>query len=90
MGKKIKLIYVACFVLCSAAVIISSAIAHTVTTQQLSLVVGKDGKREVRPENLQIQIGGSSVIGKGTLTQKLTLEGQPLAPKYNFVTSVIK
>ena len=68
----------------------SKNVTFTVTNRQLSLVVGKDGKREVRPENLQIQVGGSSVIGKDTLTQKLTLEGSPLAPKYNFVEPVIK
>ena len=68
----------------------SKNVSFTVTTQQLSLVVGKDGKREVRPENLQIQVGGNSVIDDGTLTQKLTLEGQPVAPKYNFVKPVIK
>ncbi|MBN1182627.1 MAG: glycoside hydrolase family 3 C-terminal domain-containing protein [Bacteroidales bacterium] len=68
----------------------SKNVAFTVTTQQLSLVVGKDGKREVRPENLQIQVGGNSVIGDNTLTQKLTLEGQPVAPKYNFIAPVIK
>ena len=65
-------------------------VTFTVTTQQLSLVVGKNGKREVRPENLQIQVGGNSVISEGILTQKLTLEGQPVAPKYNFVAPVIK
>jgi beta-glucosidase len=68
----------------------SKNVTFTVTTQQLSLVVGKDGKREVRPGNLQIQVGGSSVIGKGTLTQSLILEGSPIAPKYNFVKPVIE
>ena len=68
----------------------SKNVTFTVTTQQLSLVVGKDGKREVRPENLQIQVGGNSVIGEDTLTQKLTLEGQSVAPKYNFVSPVVK
>ncbi len=68
----------------------SKNITFTVTTQQLSLVVGKDGKREVRPENLQIQVGGNSVIVDGTLTQKLTLEGSPAAPKYNFVAPAVK
>ena len=68
----------------------SKKVTFTVTTQQLSLVVGKDGKREVRPGNLQIQVGGSSAIGSGTLTQALALEGSPLAPKYNFVAPVVK
>jgi hypothetical protein len=68
----------------------SKNVTFTVTAQQLSLVVGKDGKREVRPENLQIQVGGNSVIGKGTLIRKLTLEGQAVAPKYHFVAPVIK
>ncbi len=62
----------------------------TVTTQQLSLVVGKDGKREVRPGSLQIQVGGSSVISSGTLTKALILEGQPLPPKYSYVSPVVK
>ena len=68
----------------------SKNVTFTVTTQQFSLVVGKDGKREVRPGNLQIQVGGSSAMGPGTLTQVLTLEGKPLAPKYNFVAPVVK
>ncbi len=62
----------------------SKKVTFTITTQQLSLVIGKDGKREVRPGKLQIQIGGSSVIGPGTLVQALTLEGAPLAPQYSF------
>ena len=64
-------------------------VTFTVTTHQLSLVVGKDGKREVRPGNLQVQLGGSSVVGPGTLVQALTLEGQPFTPKYQFVTPVV-
>jgi beta-glucosidase len=68
----------------------SKNVTFTITTQQLSLVVGKDGKREVRPGNLQIQVGGSSAIGPGTLVQALTLEGSPLAPKYHFVAPVVK
>jgi len=68
----------------------SKNVTFTLTTQQLSLVVGKDGKREVRPGNLQIQVGGSSAIGPGTLIQALTLEGPPLAPKYHFVAPVVK
>ena len=68
----------------------SKNVTFTVTTQQLSLVVGKDGKREVRPGNLQIQVGGSSAIGTGTLTKSLTLEGSPITPKYNFVAPEIK
>lgn len=68
----------------------SRNITFTVTTQQLSLVVGKDGKREVRPGNLQIQVGGSSVIGPGTLTQALSLEGAARAPEYRFVSPVIR
>jgi len=63
----------------------SKSVTFTITTQQLSLVVGKDGKREVRPGNLQLQVGGSSVIGPGTLTQPLTVEGSPKAPEYHFV-----
>jgi beta-glucosidase len=68
----------------------SKNVTFTVTTQQLSLVVGKNGKREVRPGNLQIQVGGSSAMMPGTLTQSLTLEGSQLAPKYNFVEPVVK
>ena len=68
----------------------SKNVTFTVTTQQLSLVVGKDGKREVRPGNLQVQVGGSSVIGPGVLTQALALEGSPKAPEYRFVAPVVK
>ena len=68
----------------------SRNVTFTVTTQQLSLVVGKDGKREVRPGNLQIQVGGDSAMESGTLTRSLTLEGTPIAPKYNFVAPVVK
>jgi beta-glucosidase len=68
----------------------SKNVTFTITTQQLSLVVGKDGKREVRPDKLQIQVGGSSTIAPGTLTKTLTVEGSPLAPKYNFVAPVVK
>ena len=68
----------------------SRKVTFTITTQQLSLVVGKDGKREVRPGGLQIQVGGSSVIGPGTLSQPITLEGSPLAPKYHFVAPVVE
>jgi hypothetical protein len=67
----------------------SKKVSFTITTQQLSLVVGKDDQREVRPGNVQIQVGGSSVIGPGTLTQAITLTGSPLAPKYHFVAPVI-
>ena len=68
----------------------SRNVTFTITTQQLSLVTGKDGRREVRPGNLQIQVGGSSAIVTGTLTHTLTLEGQPFTPKYNFVKPVVK
>jgi beta-glucosidase len=68
----------------------SKAVTFTITTQQLSLVVGKDGKREVRPEKLQIQVGGSSVIGPGTLTHALTLEGGPKVPEYHFIAPHVK
>ena len=51
--------------------------------------VGKDGKREVRPGDLQIQVGGSSAAGPDTLVKKLTLTGQPLAPTYHFVNPVV-
>jgi beta-glucosidase len=68
----------------------SKSVTFTVTTQQLSLVVGKDGKREVRPGNLQIQVGGNSVIGPGTLVQALALDGAPKAPEYHFVAPVVK
>ena len=67
----------------------SKNVTFTITTQQLSLVVGKDGKREVRPGNLQIQIGGSSAIGPGTLVRAITMEGSPLAPKYHFVSPIL-
>jgi beta-glucosidase len=67
----------------------SKQVTFTITTQQLSLVVGKDGKREVRPGNLQIQVGGSSVNGPGTLIQPLALTGPAVAPKYHFVAPVI-
>jgi hypothetical protein len=65
-------------------------VTFTITTQQLSLVVGKNGKREVRPEKLQLQVGGSSAIGPGTLVQALTLEGSPKAPEYHFVAPAVK
>jgi beta-glucosidase len=68
----------------------SRTVTFTITTQQLSLVVGRDGRREVRPENLQIQVGGSSAIGAGTLVQALKLEGRPQAPTYRFVEPVVK
>jgi len=68
----------------------SKSVTFTMTTQQLSLVVGKDGKREVRPGNLQIQVGGSSAIGSGTLIRTLTLEGDAKMPEYHFVAPVIK
>ena len=67
----------------------SKKVTFTITTQQLSLVVGKEGKREVRPGNLQLQVGGSSAIGPGALVQAMTLEGQPLAPKYHFVAPTV-
>jgi beta-glucosidase len=68
----------------------SKNVTFTITTQQLSLVVGKDGKREVRPGTLQVQVGGSSATGSGTLTQMLTLEGPPKMPGYHFVAPVVK
>jgi beta-glucosidase len=68
----------------------SKSVTITITTHQLSLVVGKDGMREVRPGNLQIQVGGSSAIGSGTLIQALTLEGDAKVPEYRFVAPVIK
>ncbi len=67
----------------------SKKVTFTITTQQLSLVVGKDGKREVRPGNLQVQVGGRSAMGPGTLVQTLALEGQALAPQYHFVAPVV-
>jgi len=67
----------------------SKNVTFTITTQQLSLVVGKDGKREVRPGNLQIQVGGSSVIAPGTLTQPLIFTGSPLTPQYRFIAPVV-
>ena len=67
----------------------SRKVIFTITTQQLSLVVGKDGKREVRPGDLQIQVGGSSAAGPETLVKKLTVTGQPLAPKYHYVAPVV-
>ena len=63
----------------------SKKVAFTITTQQLSLVVGKDNKREVRPGKLQIQVGGSSANSPSTLVRALTLAGPPIAPKYHFV-----
>jgi beta-glucosidase len=68
----------------------SRNVTFTVTPQQLSLVVGKDGLREVRPEKLQIQVGGSSVIDQSSLTQDLILEGAPHAPEYRFVEPIVK
>jgi beta-glucosidase len=68
----------------------SRRVTFTVTTQQLSLVVGKDGKREVRPGTLQIQVGGNSAIGPSTLTQELVLQGAPTVPDYRFVAPVIE
>jgi beta-glucosidase len=68
----------------------SKNVTFTVTTQQLSLVVGKDGKREVRPGNLQIQVGGSSAAGLGTSAQAIVLEGSPKAPQYHFVAPVVR
>ncbi|HEX5399138.1 MAG TPA: glycoside hydrolase family 3 C-terminal domain-containing protein, partial [Verrucomicrobiae bacterium] len=67
----------------------SRNVTFTITTQQLSVVVGKDDKREVRPGRLQIQVGGSSAIGPGTLVQELTLEGSLVAPKYHFVAPIL-
>ncbi len=68
----------------------SKNVTFTITPHQLSLVVGKDGKREVRPGKLQIQVGGSSDIAPGTLVQALTLEGSPRSPQYHFVAPTIK
>ena len=68
----------------------SKKVTFTITTQQLSLVVGKDGKREVRPGSLQLQVGGGSVIGPGTLIQPLTLTGPSVEPKYHFVAPVVQ
>ena len=68
----------------------SKNVTFIITPQQLSLVVGKDGKREVRPGNLQIQVGGSSAMDPGTLTQSLALEGPATAPAYHFVAAVVK
>jgi hypothetical protein len=68
----------------------SRSVTFTITTQQLSLVVGKDGKREVRPGSLRIQVGGNSASGPGTLTQDLVLEGSPKSPEYHFVAPVVK
>ena len=67
----------------------SKKVTFTVTTQQLSLVVGRDGKREVRPGKLQIQVGGSSVNGSGMLVQALTLTGPPRVPEYHFVAPAV-
>lgn len=67
----------------------SKQVTFTITTQQLSLVVGKDGKREVRPGALQIQVGGTSVTGPDTLTQTINLTGEPAAPKYHFLAPVV-
>jgi len=63
----------------------SRKVTFTITTQQLSLVVGKDGKREVRPGGLQVQVGGSSAIGTGTLAQAIRLTGTAAVPTYHFV-----
>jgi beta-glucosidase len=68
----------------------SKKVMFIITTQQLSLVVGKDGKREVRPGDVQVQVGGSSLIGQNTLTQSLTITGSPLPPKYNFMAPVVQ
>ena len=43
----------------------SKKVTFTITPQQLSLVVGRNGKREVRPGSLGIQVGGSSMAGPG-------------------------
>jgi len=51
--------------------------------------VGKDGKREVRPGNLRVQVGGSSAIEPGTLVQALTLEGSPREPQYHFMAPTV-
>ena len=67
----------------------SKNVTFTITTHQLSLVVGKDGKREVRPGNLQVQVGSSSAIGPGTLVQAIALEGAAFSPKYNFVAPAV-
>ena len=67
----------------------SKKVTFTITTHQLSLVVGKDGKREVRPGTLQIQVGSSSAIGPGTLVQPIILEGAAFPPKYSFVAPAV-
>jgi hypothetical protein len=64
-------------------------VAFTITSQQLALVVGDDGKREVRPGSLQIRVRGSSATGPATLVRTTTREGSPLAPKYHFVTPAV-
>ena len=40
--------------------------------------------------DLQIQVGGSSAMDPGTLTQSLALEGPATAPAYHFVAAVVK
>ena len=68
----------------------SKRVTFTITTHQLSLVVGKNDKREVRPGNLQIQVGGSSAIVPGTVTQTIALTGSPFTPAYRFIEPVVK
>ena len=68
----------------------SKSITFTITPRQLSLVVDKDGQREVRPGDLQIQVGGTSALVPGSLTQTLTLAGPAKAPEYRFVGPVVE
>lgn len=67
----------------------SKTVTFTITSQQLSLVVGKNGKRQVLPGRLQLQVGGSSAVGPGALTRTITLVGSPVAPEYHFIPPVL-
>ena len=62
----------------------SKTVTFTVTGHQLS-IVGPDAKRVDRPGNVTLQVGGTSTIEKGVLTQPLAIEGSPKNPEYKYV-----
>jgi len=67
----------------------SKTVNFTVTGHQLS-IVGTDSKRVDRPGNVTLQVGGTSVIGPGVLTQPLAIEGSPKNPEYKYVAPSVQ